>query len=137
MKILNKIHPGPTFSDIILLAVRLCVGASMITHGWPKLMKLFGDEAINFPDPLGVGMIASLVLTVFAEVICSVFIALGLWTRAFAIPLFITMLVAVLIVHSGDTFSDREGAIQYTLVYALLFVSGGGKFSLDRLSKID
>jgi putative oxidoreductase len=137
MKILNRLHPGPAFSDIILLFVRLSVGASMITHGWPKMMKLMGDAPIAFPDPLQIGMTASLILTVFAEVICSVFIALGLWTRAFAIPLFITMLVAVLIVHSGDSFSDREGAIQYTLVYALLFVSGGGKYSLDRLFKMN
>lgn len=137
MKILNRIHPRPTFSDIVLLIVRLGVGASMITHGWPKMMKLMGEGPLTFPDPLHIGMMASLILTVFAEVICSLFIAFGLWTRAFAIPLFITMLVAVLIVHSGDSFSDREGAIQYTLVYALLFVTGGGKFSLDRLFKMD
>ena len=121
------------FLDIAILILRVSIGVFMLIHGWPKFQKLLGDGPIKFPDPLHIGATFSLILTVFAEVLCSVFIILGLGTRLGAFPLFITMLVAVLVVHSGDSFSDRESALQYLLVYLVLLVSGGGRYSIDKM----
>ncbi len=58
----------------------------------------------QFPAILGMSGELSLTLTVFAEIICSVFILFGLGTRLAVIPLIITMLVAVLYIHSSDPF---------------------------------
>jgi putative oxidoreductase len=49
------------------------------------------------------------------------------------IPLIILMLVIILIIHSEDTFADREHAIMYLLTYITLLFTGPGKFSIDRL----
>jgi putative oxidoreductase len=106
--------------------------ALMILHGWPKMMN-YSEYAEKFPDPFGFGAEFSLILTVFAEVFCTVFVALGLFTRFATIPLMITMLVAALIVHSGDPFSDREASIGYFLLYAAIFFLGSGKYSLDNV----
>ncbi len=81
-------------TDIALLLLRLGVGGLMLTHGIPKLMRLFGSDPIQFGDPIGIGVEASLTLAVFSEVICSVLIIIGLGTRLAAIPLIITMAVA-------------------------------------------
>ncbi len=64
---------------------------------------------------------------------CSVLILLGLGTRIAVIPLIVTMLVAVFIVHSGDPFAKQEMGLHYLLVYIMLLLTGSGKYSLDRL----
>ena len=72
-------------------------------------------------------------LTIFAEVICSVFILIGLGTRFAVMPLIITMLVAVLLIHSADPFAKQEPGIHYLILYVILFITGSGKYSVDYL----
>lgn len=118
-------------TDIGILLLRLGVGGLMLTHGIPKLQRLFGSEPITFGDPLGIGVEATLTLVVFSEVICSVLIIVGLATKLAAIPLFITMFVAFFIVHADDPFQRKELALFFLIVYVVLFFTGSGKYSLD------
>lgn len=128
-----KISHNTQHVDILLLVLRVCVAIFMLVHGMPKLMKFFADEPVKFADPIGIGQFASLLLTVFSEVICSVLIFFGLATRLATVPLIVTMLVAAIIVHSGDPFGDKEASLQYFLVYLTLFVLGSGRYSVDAL----
>lgn len=118
--------------DLGLLVLRLAFGGLMLSHGWPKLMN-FSDRMDRFSDPLGIGSTASLSLAVFAEVFCAGFLILGLLTRLSLIPLMITMAVAVFIVHANDPFSRQELGLLYLMAYAALFITGPGKFSLDKM----
>tara|TARA_R110000850_G_scaffold80862_1_gene173485 strand:- start:24024 stop:24452 length:429 start_codon:yes stop_codon:yes gene_type:complete len=118
-------------TDIALFLLRIGVGGLMLTHGIPKLMKLFGSDPIAFGDPIGLGAEASLALTVFAEVICSILIIVGLGTRLAAIPLMLTMATAFFIVHAADPFQRKELALFFLIVYLVLFLTGSGKYSLD------
>ncbi len=118
-------------TDIAILLLRLGVGGLMLTHGIPKLIRLFGSEPIQFGDPIGIGVEASLALTVFSEVICSVLIIIGLGTRLASIPLFFTMVVAFFVVHAADPFQRKELAFFFLIVYVVLFLTGSGKYSLD------
>ena len=121
-------------SDLSLLFLRLAFGGLMlVNHGWSKFMKLIGDEPIKFADPIGIGMEASLGLTVFAEVLCALMIVLGLFTRLAVIPLIITMLVAIFIIHIGDPLKKMEMAILYLIPYLVLLWNGAGRYSLDAL----
>ena len=104
----------------------------MLTHGIPKLMKFFSTGDITFGDPLGVGTIPSLMMAIFAEVFCSIFVILGLGTRLAVIPLIITMLVAVILVHANDPFGKKELGLMYLTIYMLLIVAGSGKYSIDQ-----
>lgn len=117
--------------DLGLLILRLGAGALMLTHGTPKLLKLFGSEEIAFADPLGIGMGITLALVVFAEFICSILVILGLGTRLAAIPLIVTMFTAAFIIHAADPFQRKEMAILYLLIFTVLLITGGGKHSLD------
>lgn len=134
MKRIFSIKRSDHILDIGILILRVCIAVFMLIHGFPKLQKLLDNEPIKFANPIGIGEKASLILTVFAEVVCSVFLLLGLATRIAAIPLLFTMLVAVFIVHSGQDFSDKETAILYALCYGVLLISGGGRYSVDRLT---
>lgn len=128
-------HSGkyPTNVSVALLIVRIAVGSFMLTHGIGKFETLISDEPIKFADPIGVGTTASLALTVFAEVFCSVLLILGLATRFAAIPLLITMLVAAFIIHAEDGFKKQEFALLYGVIYITIALIGGGKYSLDFL----
>ena len=110
---------------------RIGVSALMLPHGYSKLMQFFSGDEIQFADPIGIGATGSLALAVFSEFICSVLIILGLGTRLAAIPLVITMLVAVFIVHAADGMSHQELPLLYLFSYVLLMLTGSGKYSLD------
>ena len=113
---------------LAFLRVTLCL-TMLLSHGIPKLG---GFPGLQFPDPLGVGSQLSWGLAVFAEVICSILLLLGLWTRMVLMPLIITMVVAVFIFHSGDPFAKKELGLLYLIGYITLFLSGPGKYSVDR-----
>ena len=98
-----------------------------------KFLKLIGDDPIQFADPLGVGVTASLLLTVFAEVFCSILLIFGLTSRLAAIPSLITMLVAAFVVHANDGFGKMEMALLYGVMYLVIAIAGAGKYSLDHL----
>lgn len=117
--------------DFILLLLRIAVAAFMLTHGYPKLMKLLAGGEIRFADPFGLGMYFSLVLAVFAEFFCSILVGLGIGTRLAAIPLIITMSVAAFIAHASDPFGRKELALLYLVVFVFLLFTGSGKFSVD------
>jgi len=115
-----------------LLVLRVCSGLLMIYgHGWGKLMKMLGDEPIKFIDPLGIGMELSFYLVVLAEFLCALLLVIGLFTRWATVPLIVTMLVAVFLIHGSDPFGDKELALLYLLPFIVLFFCGPGKYSLD------
>src|SRR5690242_4434364 len=97
LKMLKKLFsPGnlPCSTNIALLIFRLWLGLTlMLNHGLGKL-KGFNEMASNFADPLGIGHAPSLVLAIFAEVIASGLLVLGLTTRFAALVLIINMGVA-------------------------------------------
>ena len=118
--------------DFAILITRISIAVLMLTHGIPKMEK-FTESPVQFMNVLGMGATMSLSLAVFAEVICSVFVLLGLGTRLAVIPLIIMMSIAAFHVHIADPFGKQEMPLMYLLVYVVLFVLGSGQYSLDSL----
>ena len=116
------------------LLLRVGYSLLLMTHGFPKLKKLFSDD-IRFPDPLSVGEENSLFLTVLAEFVFPLFIIVGYKTRiASFFPAF-AMLIAAFVVHFDDPFGKKELAILYLLGFVLVTLFGPGKYSIDRYKK--
>ncbi len=118
-----------------LLIYRIAVSAFMLTHGLPKLYRFFEDGPVRFADPLGIGTVPSLILAVFAEFLCSVLIIIGFGTRLATIPLIITMIVAVFIVHANDPFVRMELGLMYLFAYLMILITGPGKYSIDGMRR--
>lgn len=117
--------------DVVLLIIRVGIGAMMLVHGFPKLQMLLAGGEIQFPGVMGLSPAISLGLAVFAEFLCSVLLIIGLGTRLASIPLIITMMVAVFLIHANDPFANQELGLHYLLSYVVLLILGGGKFSVD------
>ncbi len=113
-----------------LLIFRICIGAIMLTHGLPKLNNLMTGN-IEFLDPFGLGPGPSLTLTVFAEVVCTILVMIGLATRFATLPLIINMAVAILVAHAQDPFARKELALLYLVIFVGFLIMGAGKFSID------
>ncbi len=119
-------------NDLGILILRLSFGLQMLLlHGLPKILN-FSQYKSSFPDPLGVSSPISLGLAIFAEVVCAAFITVGFKTKLSAIPLAITMLVAIFGVHLHDAWKQKELAIVYLSVFVVLIITGSGKMSLDK-----
>lgn len=116
----------------LLLAARIIFGVLLMMHGIAK-MRHFGTLGMTFPDPLGVGSRLSLVLAIFAEVVCAAGFIVGLLYRLALIPMAFTMCVAFFAVHGGDPFAARELALVYLAVFVLMFVAGPGRYAADTL----
>lgn len=132
-KLLSIKYSAGAFNFSMLL-IRLAFGLLMIIqHGMPKLMN-FAEKAQGFYDPIGIGSKASLVLVLFAEIFCSLFIILGLFTRLAVIPLIIVMCFAFFGANKGDIVGG-EMAILYLSAYLVLLFLGPGRVSVDGMMK--
>jgi putative oxidoreductase len=80
---LNSISFNKNALSIVLLIVRVFIGLAMLTHGYPKLQNLLSGKEIQFFNFFGLGQKFSLILAVFSEVSCSLFLIIGLFTRTF------------------------------------------------------
>ena len=142
MRKLFSVHYNETTLNIGLFLLRLTVGVAMAFYGYHKLTHFsemahsdFWEKNVNF---LGKGGAISLGLTVFAELICSFLLILGLLTRLALVPLLICMgyIVYVLdknqIVSAGEHGYELNHAFFYFAIYLVLLLTGPGKWSLDR-----
>ena len=116
--------------NLAMLILRIGFGGLVLPHGYDKLVNFAANEKaiINF---LGIGQTMSLVLLIFSEFFCSLFVMLGLFTRFATIPLIFSMTVAVTIAHKGQIFGEGEHAALFAVGFLALLLVGPGKVSVD------
>lgn len=129
---LNSISYSPNAFDTSMLILRVGFGILMIPHGYAKYLG-FAEKQNEFMDFMGLGPATSLILAIFAELVCSAMLVLGLFTRAATVPLIVTAVVITFMAHDGDVFGKAYGGFSYLLVYLVLLLVGPGKYSLDGL----
>jgi putative oxidoreductase len=128
-KLLSTKYSAGAF-NAAMLVLRIGLGALMMHHGYDKLVH-FAKYQSTFMNFMGIGQSMSLALVIFAEFFCSLFLIIGLFTRLSAIPLVITMAVALFKSHNGEIFGDGQTAALYLTGYIALLLCGPGKVSVD------
>lgn len=139
---LGPLNSGrPLNRDLGLLLVRLGVGISMLAfHGYgkitggPESWERIGSNMEN----LGLAFAPAFwgFMAAFSEFFGSVLVILGLFFRPATLMLAVTMLVAMtrhLSLPEGEPGSGWRGAshaLELLAVYAMLFFTGPGRFSL-------
>jgi putative oxidoreductase len=131
MKRLFSIKYSDNAVSFATLLLRLAIAAMMLPHGFSKLMS-FASHSGNFFDPFHIGSTASLCLVIFAEVFCSAFVILGLFTRFACIPLIIDMTVALWYVRQWHIFGEGEKEALFLVGFLTILFLGPGKASIDR-----
>ena len=117
--------------SILILAFRLFFGLLFFIHGMDKMMN-FNHLSLNFPSILGLGSYTTLMLAIFCEFCCSIFLMAGFLQRIVLIPMIISMAVAFFDVHDA-ILPEGELSLIYLIVFFALFFVGPGLFSLDYL----
>jgi putative oxidoreductase len=128
-KLLSTRYSAGAFNTAMLV-LRIGVGVLMMHYGYDKLVH-FAAKRADFMNFMGIGQTMSLALVIFAEFFCSLFLIIGLFTRFAAIPLIITMCVALFKVHKGDVFGNGETVALFLTGYIVLLLCGPGKVSVD------
>ena len=118
-------------TSLLILALRLFLGIMILLHGIDK-MRNFDALSTTFPDIMGFGSYMSLMIVIFAEFCCSLFIIFGLLFRITVIPLIITMGVAFFDVHDA-MFPEGELSFIYLVLLVILYFVGPGRYSVDYL----
>lgn len=124
------INPESLNTDLATLILRLVFGGMFIYHGYPKLVG-YNDMLGMFGDPIGLGTELSVMLVIFAEFCCGIFILVGLFTRYAVVFTFITMLVAYFVAHAKDEFMVKMLPFVYIWLCVVIFILGSGRYSLD------
>lgn len=126
---------SPKLLSIGLLLLRVSLGGLMIAnHGWVKIIN-YETLKTQFFNFLGLGSEISLILAIVAEILCSILLIFGLYTRIALIPLLVTMLVAVG-VHGWQIFGEAELSFIYFIGFVFLLIVGPGDKSIDaRMNK--
>jgi putative oxidoreductase len=118
--------------DLGLLALRIGFAATLaLSHGYGKLEDLL-EGSTRFPDPLGIGSLASLGLATFAEFFCALALVVGFMSRLACVPLVVTFVVAFFLYHGADPLEERELSLLYLVGFTGLLLTGPGRFSLDQ-----
>lgn len=124
-----------TMSDVAKLLLRLTIGLLILLHGISKIQGGPGFildvvEKAGLPDPFGY-------LVYVGEVLAPLLVIVGLWARVAALVIAINMIVAVLLVHTGQLLQlSPEGgwALELQGLYLAVPISiallGAGRYSL-------
>ncbi len=140
----------PLNADLGLLCFRAALAWVVIRyHGWGKLAgwqdeprhlpNLFALDGVRkefhtFPNYIGISSELSYTLVTWFETFGCMMIILGLFTRLNALGMFITLTVAFFFHHHMRLSGPNSGEVAFTYAFGflLLFLAGGGKFSVDR-----
>lgn len=117
--------------SFLILFIRLFFGVLFFMHGLDKLVN-FNQLSLDYPSVMGLGSYMTLMLSVFCEFACSLFLMVGLLTRIVTIPMIVAMAVAFFDIHDA-MMPDGELSLIYFIVFLLLFILGPGRYSVDCL----
>lgn len=130
-------------TDLGLLLLRIALGGLMLFHGMHKLIYgvgFIGDmlAAIGMPSFIAYG-------SLLAELVASLMIIFGIWTRLASVVFAGNMMVAILMAHASEMFSLSpmtgglviELPLLYLLGAAVLCLTGGGRFAVTKGTVLD
>lgn len=128
--------------DFGIVLIRLIIGLLMAFYGYEKLIHFDEMAASDFwvknVSFLGMSGKFPLVLTIFAEFFCSLFLIVGLFTRInlfflmFCMAYIFLVIFPFSILDKGDNGYKFNDAFIYFIIYLGLFFTGAGKYSLDQ-----
>lgn len=117
--------------SLLILVLRVVFGALFFIHGLDKMLN-FNTLVNDYPSVLGFGSYMTLMVSIFCEFCCSLFLMAGLLQRLLTVPMIVAMGVAFFDIHDA-MMPEGELALIYFIVFIVLFLVGPGRYSVDFL----
>ena len=117
--------------SLLILALRVFFGVLFFTHGLDKMIN-FNTLSETYPSVLGLGSYMTLMVSIFCEFACSLFLIAGLMERIVLLPMIASMAVAFFDIHDG-MFPEGELSLIYLILFVVLLLTGPGRYSVDYL----
>lgn len=117
--------------SLLILVLRVVFGVLFFIHGLDKMLN-FNSLVNDYPSVLGFGSYMTLMVSIFCEFCCSLFLIAGLLQRLLTIPMIVAMGVAFFDIHDA-MMPEGELALIYFIVFIVLFLVGPGRYSVDFL----
>ncbi|WP_449122696.1 DoxX family protein [Pseudomonas sp. MPG01] len=113
--------------DLGLLFLRVSGGLFLLwVHGLPKLLD-FTAQLHLIEDPFHLGSHLTLILAIFAEVLCPLLIVAGLLARLACVPILFVLLVALLVVHPQWSVAEGQFGWLLLILFTTVLIAGPGR----------
>lgn len=117
--------------DLGLLFLRVSAGLFLLwVHGLPKLLD-YSAQLQRIEDPFRLGANLTLMLAIFAEVLCPLLIVAGVAVRLACLPILAVLLVALLVVHPQWSLAEGQFAWLLLILFSSIFIAGPGRLALN------
>ncbi|RMT86078.1 hypothetical protein ALP39_03553 [Pseudomonas marginalis pv. marginalis] len=118
--------------DLGLLFLR-ATGALFLlwVHGLPKVLN-YSEQLTLIEDPFHLGAHVTLLLAIFAEVLCPVLIVAGVWVRLACLPILAVLLIAMVVVHPQWTVFEGQFGWLLLIIFTSVLIAGPGRFVLGQ-----
>jgi putative oxidoreductase len=117
--------------DIGLLFLRVSGGLFLLwVHGLPKLLD-FTAQLQLIEDPFNLGSHLTLILAIFAEVLCPLLIVAGLLARLACVPILFVLLVALLVVHPQWSVAEGQFGWLLLILFSTVLIAGPGRLAIS------
>ncbi|CRM44860.1 MULTISPECIES: DoxX family protein [Pseudomonas] len=116
--------------DLGLLFLRASGALFLLwVHGLPKVLD-YSEQLKQIEDPFHLGAHMTLLLAIFAEVLCPVLIVAGVLVRLACLPILAVLLIAMLVVHPQWTLLEGQFGWLLLIIFTSVLLAGPGRFTL-------
>ncbi|VVM77310.1 DoxX family protein [Pseudomonas fluorescens] len=117
--------------DFGLFFLRVCGGLFLLwVHGLPKLLN-YSAQLLVIEDPFHLGANVTLMLAIFAEVLCPLLIIAGVLVRLACLPILSVLWIALLVVHPQWSLEEGQFGWLLLILFTSLLIAGPGRLALN------
>ncbi len=125
--LLSKYQSYAALPIRIMVGIHLIIGTQDNVFSWERMLefeKFLESQGMILP-------LVSAVISVYAQFIAGILYIIGWKVRTAAILMIINFIVAMLLVHIGDSYSNTFPAIVMFTGSLFLLLNGAGSMSID------
>ncbi len=100
-------------------------------HGLPKLLN-YSEQLKLIEDPFHLGAHVTLLLAIFAEVLCPLLIIAGVLVRLACLPILAVLLIAMVVVHPEWTLFEGQFGWLLLIIFTSVLIAGPGRLVVSR-----
>lgn len=118
--------------DLGLLFLRVSGALFLLwVHGLPKVLN-YSEQLKLIEDPFHLGAHVTLLLAIFAEVLCPLLIIAGVLVRLACLPILAVLLIAMVVVHPEWTLLEGQFGWLLLIIFTSVLISGPGRLVLSQ-----